>query len=175
MKNFKLMVSGLFKRRGDFEHTIRGYGEHVPERIRKGKDLFSFVSHVRKYYDTCDEAERIVYLIADAEIVITSEGFAKYFTDTQKIQRLPDLINALKAINEPHTLSVINDFINLVKNRDLPFNAESVELYIKEHLYIARDWNEKFLKHRDQRWNRIGEYLNAEDQSAHQDEPPILH
>lgn len=175
MKNFRLMVSGLFRHRGNFEYTIRGYEEHVPERIRKGKDLFSFVSHVRKNYDTCEEAERIVYLIADADIVITSEGFAKYFTDKLKIQRLPDLINALKIINEPHTLSVINDFINLVQNRDLSFNAESVELYIKEHLYIARDWNEKFAKHRDQRWNRIGAYLNADDASAQQDEPKILH
>lgn len=162
------------QRPGYAEETLLGYRECTPQYISRGRTLRRFLSDGKKMYAKLEHDERMVFLIADAEAVISTEGWNKYFIDPVRIGRTKDLINALQAIEETHTISIINNFIKEVENHNFKFESDSVARYVKEYPVVDSFWNRRFMIKSGLRWGRLKNYFIMKE-SPSQEGAVLLH
>lgn len=163
-----------FRRPGYAEETLRGYIESTPAGISRERTLRRFLSDGRRRYAKLDQDERMVFLIADAEAVISAEGWKKCFTDPTRINHTQDLVRALETIGEPHTISMINDFLNELKNHGYKFESDSVRDYVENYPVVDSFWNRRFMIKSQLRWSRLKDYFMERD-SPVPDEAILLH
>lgn len=156
------------------EETLRGYRDSIPDWISRGRSLHRFLKNGRKQYPELSYEECIVFLIADMEVVISTNGWKECFTDDTRISRTKDLIDALYTIGETHTISMINDFLKELENHGFTFESASVARYINDYPVVDSFWNRRFMLKSSFRWSRLKVYFNRKD-SLPLEETVVLH
>lgn len=108
--------------------------------------------------------ERLIYFISELEILADMEGWDHFFFSTTSAPHFEELKAGLQAIGDTDSLAILNDYECQLLNQGATMEPEALGRFLaaQSDAYFAndRDWREEFSDLQEQRWEKIGQYLN---------------
>lgn len=110
--------------------------------------------------DALTEAELMVFLFLDLQIIMEMEGWDHFFA-TDRMRFYPQLKSGLQRIGDAESLRVIEDYEALLGTHGVPMESDAIDSYVCGGLAEddTRDWREEYLAHTEQRWELVRRYL----------------
>jgi hypothetical protein len=111
--------------------------------------------------DSLTPQERLVYLLADLESLKDMEGWDHFFT-TNRMCYYRDLVAGLEAAGDAVSVEILHAYEAHCRSYGIAFEATAIAKFLSdvpEAFWKSRDWETEFELAKEDRWNKVEEYL----------------
>jgi hypothetical protein len=107
--------------------------------------------------------ERLVYLLADLETLKDMEGWDHFFTADYRMRYYRDLLAGLDAAGDSVSVEILRAYESHFVRYGVSFTADAIVTFLsdvpEDFWKSSRDWEAEFELAKEERWNKVEEYL----------------